>query len=127
MLADTRYLLAAIIAPQGAPLFHWQELGVDPDAKIGATLRIPRTGGGALQPVLTGCRYRVLAANAFHAALRQADRELREFSLEAAVSYLKLAYDIAPAALQATVRRLRGQRRSARCASASARPATTTR
>ena len=32
-------------------------------------------------------------------ALRQADRELREFSLEAAVSYLKLAYDMGPAAL----------------------------
>jgi len=51
---------------------------------------------------MTGCRYRVLAPNAFHAALRQADRELREFSLEAAVSYLKLAYDMSPGVLQAT-------------------------
>ncbi|MCX8113868.1 MAG: DUF2863 family protein, partial [Burkholderiaceae bacterium] len=30
MLADTRYLLAAIVAPQGAALYHWQETGVDP-------------------------------------------------------------------------------------------------
>jgi hypothetical protein len=102
MLADTRYLLAAIVAPQGAPLYHWQETGVDPDAKTAATNAFREQASAALAPVMTGCRYRVLAANAFHAALRQADRDLREFSLEAAVSYLKLAYDLAPNALQAT-------------------------
>ncbi len=103
MLADTRYVLAAIIAPQGAPLYHWQETGVDPDAKIAAMTAFREQVGGALAPLMTGCRYRVLAANAFHAALRQADRELREFSLEAAVSYLKLAYEMGPTALQATI------------------------
>ncbi len=102
MLADTRYVLAAIIAPQGAPLYHWQETGVDPDAKTAALNAFRDQVGAALAPVMTGCRYRVLAPNAFHAALRQADRDLREFSLEAAVSYLKLAYDMGPAALQAT-------------------------
>ncbi len=103
MLADTRYLLAAIIAPQGAPLYHWQETGVDPDAKIAALTAFREQVGSVLAPLMTGCRYRVLSANAFHAALRQADRELREFSLEAALSYLKLAYDMAPATLQATL------------------------
>jgi len=103
MLADTRYLLAAIVAPQGAALYHWQETGVDPDAKLAAIEAFREQAANALQPLLTGCRYRVLAPNAFHAALRQADRELREFSLEAAVSYLKLAYELAPPALQATI------------------------
>jgi len=102
MLADTRYVLAAIIAPQGAPLYHWQETGVDPDAKTAALTAFREQVGAALAPLMTGCRYRVLAPNAFHAALRQADRDLREFSLEAAVSYLKLAYDMGPAALHAT-------------------------
>ncbi|MFN7780839.1 MAG: DUF2863 family protein, partial [Betaproteobacteria bacterium] len=36
MLADTRYLLAAFVAPQGQALFHWQQPGVDPDAKTAA-------------------------------------------------------------------------------------------
>jgi hypothetical protein len=103
MLADTRYLLAAIVAPQGQALYHWQETGVDPDAKLGAIATFCEQVGNVLQPVMTGCRYRVLAPNAFHAALRNADRELREFSVEAAASYLKLAYDIKPAELQATV------------------------
>ncbi len=103
MLADTRYVLAAIVARQGAPLYHWQETGVDPDAKAAAQTAFREQVGGALAPLMTGCRYRVLAVNAFHAALRQADRELREFSLEAAVSYLKLAYDMAPTSLQATI------------------------
>ena len=101
MLADTRYVLIAIAAPQGAPLYHWQESGVDPDSKMGALAAFSEQVAGALQPVMTGCRFRVLAPNAFHAALRYADRELREFSLEAAVSYLKLAYDFTPSALTA--------------------------
>lgn len=103
MLADTRYLLAAIVAPQGAPLYHWQETGVDPDAKIAAMIAFREQVGAAMAPLMTGCRYRVLSPNAFHAALRQADRELREFSIEAAISYLKLAYDFAPSTLQATL------------------------
>lgn len=103
MLADTRYLLAALIAPQGQALYHWQETGVDPDAKQGAIATFCEQTGNALQPLMTGCRYRVLAPNAFHAALRDADRQLREFSVEAAVSYLKLAYDLKPGELQATV------------------------
>ena len=36
MLADTRYLSRPSPRRPRAPLFHWQELGVDPDAKIGA-------------------------------------------------------------------------------------------
>jgi hypothetical protein len=103
MLADTRYLLAAVVVPQGQALFHWQEPGVDPDAKTPALEAFCEQLGAVLQPIFTGCRARVLAPAAFHAALRQADRELRAFSLEAAVSYLKLAYDIAPQSLQATI------------------------
>jgi hypothetical protein len=103
MLADSRYVLAALVVPQGAPLYHWQETGVDPDAKTAAIEAFTEQLTGVLTPVMTGCRFRVLAPNAFHAALRLGDRELREFSLEAAVSFLKLTYDLAPAALQATV------------------------
>ncbi len=103
MLADTRYLLAALIAPQGQALYHWQETGVDPDAKQSAVTTFCEQLGNVLQPVMTGCRYRLLPPNAFHAALRDADRQLREFSIEAAASYLRLAYDLKPAGLQATV------------------------
>ena len=101
MLADTRYLLIGVAAPQGSALYHWQESGVDPDSKIAALAAFSEQVASVLQPVMTGCRFRVLPPNAFHASLRYADRELREFSLEAAVSYLKLAYDFAPAALTA--------------------------
>jgi hypothetical protein len=111
MLADTRYLLAAIIAPAGAPLYHWQETGVDSEAKLGALTAFREQVTNTLQPLMTGCRYRVLSPNAFHAALRQADRDLREFSLEAAVSYLKLAYDFAPNSLQAIVAPYEGDKR----------------
>jgi hypothetical protein len=103
MLADSRYLLAAIVVPQGGPLYHWQQTGVDPDAKTAAVVAFCEQFTNVITPVMTGCRFRTLAPNAFHAALRLADRELREFSLEAAISYLKLSYDFAPSTLQATV------------------------
>jgi hypothetical protein len=101
MLADTRYVVAALATPVGAPLFHWQELGVDPDAKIAALTAFREQAAAALQPALTGCRFRVLSPAAFHSALRFADRELREFSLEAAIAFLKLSYDFAPSTLAA--------------------------
>jgi hypothetical protein len=101
MLADTRYVLAAVATPAGGPLFHWQQLGVDPDAKIEALAAFREQVTNVLQPVMTGCRFRVLSPNAFHAALRFADRELREFSLEAAVAYLKLSYDFSAGSLSA--------------------------
>lgn len=103
MLADSRYVLAAIVVPQGAPLYHWQQTGVDPDAKTAAHAAFCEQLTGVLTPIMTGCRFRVLPPNAFHAALRLGDRELREFSLEAAISYLKLSYDLPPSSLQATV------------------------
>ncbi len=103
MLADTRYLLAAIVAPQGQALYHWQETGVDPDAKTAAMEAFIEQLSGVLSPAMTGCRFRVLPPNAFHAALRQADRELRGFSVDAAIAYLKLTYELAPSGLQATV------------------------
>ncbi len=103
MLADSRYLLAAIIVPQGAPLYHWQQTGVDPDAKAAAVEAFREQLTNILTPVMTGCRFRALAPNAFHAALRLGDRELREFSLEAAISFLKLSYELSPTSLQATM------------------------
>ena len=103
MLADSRYVLAAIVVPQGAPLYHWQQTGVDPDAKAAAVEAFREQLTNILTPVMTGCRFRVLAPNAFHAALRLGDRELREFSLEAAISFLKLSYELSPSSLQATM------------------------
>ncbi len=103
MLADGRYLLAAIVVPTGGPLYHWQQTGVDPDAKTAALAAFREQLTSVLAPLMTGCRFTVLGPNAFHAGLRQADRDLREFSLDAAVSYLKLAYDLLPSALQSTV------------------------
>jgi hypothetical protein len=103
MLADARYLLAAIVVPQGSPLFHWQQTGVDPESKLSAIQAFREQLDSALAPIMTGCKFRTLPPNAFHAALRHGDRELREFSLEAAVSFLKLTFDLSPTALQATI------------------------
>jgi len=103
MLADARYLLAAIVVPQGSPLYHWQQTGVDPESKLTAIQAFLDQMENVVAPIMTGCKFRPLAPNAFHASLRHGDRELREFSLEAAVSYLKLSFELSPSVLQATL------------------------
>jgi hypothetical protein len=103
MLADTRYVLAAIVVPGGGPLYHWQETGVDPDARAGAIEAFRGQVEKVLMPALTGCRFSVRAPTAFHSGLREADRDLRGFSLEAAVAFLKLVHELGPGTLQATV------------------------
>jgi len=103
MLADTRYVLAAIVTPQGQALYHWQETGVEPDSKLAAMDTFIAQVTGLLAPLLTGCHYQLLAPDAFHAALREADRRIRAFSLEAAIAFLKLTFDIPAHQLQATV------------------------
>ncbi len=76
---------------------------MDPESKLAAIQAFREQLDSVLAPIMTGCKFRTLPPNAFHAALRHGDRELREFSLEAAVSYLKLSFDLSASTLQATI------------------------
>jgi uncharacterized protein DUF2863 len=99
-LSDTRYLLGAIAAPRGAPLFRWQE----EDASREQAAQAWKTQGGpSLQAAMPGCAYEVVAPDAYYAAWRQADRFGRPYSLRSAVAFLQGALDVEPGALRAVV------------------------
>ena len=85
-LSDTRYLVAAITGARGAPLFRWQE------GDLGRELAVARwneQGSEVLRPLLPACAMDMLPPMAYHAALREADRASRPYSLIAAISFLQ--------------------------------------
>jgi hypothetical protein len=86
-LSDTRYLIGAIAVPRGAPLFRWNEAkSVTHESALKEWVK---QGGPCLEPLLTGCAFETLLADAYHAACRTADMASRPYSLRASVAFLQ--------------------------------------
>lgn len=99
-LSDTRYLLGAVAAPRGTPLFRWQE----EDGNRADALKHWRVqGGDAIRPLLPACAIELLLPQAYHAAAREADRASRAYSLRAAVAFLQTTLNLAASDLRAIV------------------------
>ncbi|HYP67149.1 MAG TPA: DUF2863 family protein [Thiobacillaceae bacterium] len=99
-LSDARYLVGLARAHPGQPLFHWQEQEVSRES----VLKTWQTQGGeAMRPALPACALQLLLPNAYFAAAREADRQLRAFSLGAAVDFLAANFSVAPAQLRVVI------------------------
>jgi hypothetical protein len=85
-LSDTRYVVGAIAVPRGAPLFRWNEGDSTREAALKEWVK---QGGPSFEPLLTGCAYQPLLADAYHAACRFADSASRPYSLRASVAFLQ--------------------------------------
>ena len=99
-LSDTRYLLGAVAAPRGAAMFRWQEDDGDPAE---AFRQWSMQGGDALRPMLPACALEFLPVLAYHAAVRDADRASRPWSLRAAVAFLQTVLNQPATELRAVV------------------------
>jgi hypothetical protein len=86
-LSDTRYLIGAIAVPRGRPLFRWNESKTC--TRETALKEWVKQGGPCLEPLLTGCAFETLLADAYHAACRAADMASRPYSLRASVAFLQ--------------------------------------
>ena len=105
-LADTRYLLAVVIAPQGAPLFRWQEPAhhVNFVAERASALEQWRTKATpTLTRLMPGCGIEVLLPEAYYVACREADKLVRPVSIRAAVHYLTNVLGVEAADLRAVI------------------------
>jgi hypothetical protein len=104
-LADTRYLLAVVAAPVGAPLFRWQS----PDAHdvIGERRRALSEWRAQVMPtierMLPGCGVELLLPEAYYVACREADKQIRPASIRAAVHFLTHTLSVEPGGLSAIV------------------------
>lgn len=99
-LSDTRYLIGAIAAPRGAPLFRWQE---DDGSRLEALKQWRQQGGEILRPLLPACAFELLLPQAYHAAVRESDRASRPYSLRAAVAFLQTTLNLAATDLRAVL------------------------
>lgn len=86
-LADTRYLLAAIVALPGEPLFHWQSALSIVDREV-ALRQWRNQATPNIAKLLPGCGIELLLPEAFYVACREADKQIRPASIHAAVNYL---------------------------------------
>ncbi|KAF0164988.1 MAG: hypothetical protein FD157_1669 [Rhodocyclaceae bacterium] len=99
-LSDTRYLVGVVAAPRGAALFRWQEDDGDPAESF---RQWALQGGDALRPLLPACAIEFLPVLAYHAAVRDADRASRPWSLRSAVAFLQTVLNQPAAELRAVV------------------------
>jgi hypothetical protein len=104
MLADTRYLLAAVAVPVGAPIFRWQLTANAHFATREDCLEAWATQGRPnLEPVLPGCGFEMLLPDAYHVNLRESDRRIRPYGIRAGVHFLTHALNVTPGQLVAAV------------------------
>lgn len=99
-LSDTRYLIGVVCAPAGAPLFRWQE---EDGSRSESHKQWRAQGGEALRPLLPACAMEPLLPQSFHAAVREADRASRPYSLRSAVAFLQTALNVAAGSLRAVI------------------------
>jgi hypothetical protein len=105
-LADTRYLLVAVVAPLGAPLFRWQE----PQHQLNFSAERERAlnqwreqATPNVARLLPGCGIELLLPEAYYVACREADKLIRPVSIRAAVHYLTNTLGVESSDLRAVV------------------------
>jgi hypothetical protein len=89
-ISDARFILGAVIVPQGQPIFSWAQEEVSLEA---VQQTWTEQAHAALAPMLAGVQYQVLMPGAFFATLRKTDRESRPFHVQAGVAYLQALLD----------------------------------
>ncbi len=111
ILADPRFLLAAVAVPAGGALFRWQEEGSK--AYLDRTLCLKQWSDQAsveLARILPGCELECLLPDAYYSACRDADESIRPHMLNVAVRYLEDSLEINASDLRAVIGGF-GQRR----------------
>lgn len=104
MLADTRYLVAAVAVPEGKALFRWQQSPGELGEGRHLCLAHWREHSTALfTQFLPGCGFEILTPDAYYVSNREADRKVRPLSVKAAVSWLGAALNIETSELRAVV------------------------
>jgi hypothetical protein len=105
-LADTRYLLVAIVAPLGAPLFRWQEpqhLSNFMAERANALEQWRAQATDNIARLLPGCGIELLLPEAYYVACREADKLIRPVSIRAAVHYLTNTLGVEASDLRAVI------------------------
>ena len=103
MLSDTRFLIAAVAAPRGSPLFRWQEDGAGHASRAACLEQWISQARPTIAKLLPGCVFECLLPDAYYVNLRESDRRVRPYAVRSAVAFLESALQVPPARLRAVV------------------------
>jgi hypothetical protein len=104
VLADPRYLLGAVAAPAGAPLFRWQEDAREHHAERSACLEAWSTQAKpTMAGIMPGCEFELMLPDAFFYSCRESDKKVRPLTVRAAVNYLTTTLNVGADRLGAIV------------------------
>jgi len=101
-LADTRYLLAVVAAPAGAPLFAWQATMNAAD-RVAALAQWRAQATPNITSIMPGCGVELLMPEAYYVACREADKHIRPASIRAAVHFLTHTLSVEASGLRAII------------------------
>jgi hypothetical protein len=103
VLADPRFIIAALSAPSGTPIFRWQ---AEPPARQERGVSLIGWQNAMHEPMaslLPGCEFELLLPESYFTNCRLADKHVRPLSIRAAVNYLESGLGILPAGLSCVV------------------------
>ena len=101
-LADTRYLLAALVVPAGEPLLRWQS-SLQVNDREQALQQWQSQALPNIVRLLPGCGIELLLPEAYYVACREGDRKIRPASIRAAVHFLTHTLEIDARELHACI------------------------
>lgn len=104
MLADARFVVAAVAVPKGKAVFSWQAAT---DDIAGHRAACHQQWQDAINPVIqaryTACTIDYIQPDAYYVNSREADRRIRPLALKAAVIWLQNAANLRGSELQAAI------------------------
>ncbi|QWE15789.1 DUF2863 family protein [Polynucleobacter sp. AP-Nino-20-G2] len=103
VLADPRFIIAAIAAPSGTPLFRWQAEPPTRQERGVSLIGWQNTMRDPVASLLPGCEFELLLPEAYFTNCRLADKQVRPLSIRAAVNFLESTLGVLPAGLSCVV------------------------
>lgn len=103
VLADPRFIIAAIAAPSGAPLFRWQAEAPTRQERGFSLIGWQNTMQEPIAALLPGCEFELLLPEAYFTNCRLADKQVRPLSIRAGVNFLESTLGVLPAGLSCVV------------------------
>ena len=105
LLADTRFVVAAIAVPIGEAVFSWQEKANPLAALQQAQSQWQQQAEQILAPMFAGCQNEYLPLNGYFYNNRESDKRMRPLAVKAAVQWLAMITNSPVAEVHAVIAR----------------------
>ncbi|MBU3575529.1 DUF2863 family protein [Polynucleobacter sp. UK-Mo-2m-Kol15] len=103
VLADPRFIIAAVAAPSGSPLFRWQAETPTRLERGVSLIGWQNTMQEPIAALLPGCEFELLLPEAYFTNCRLADKQVRPLSIRSGVNFLESTLGVLPAGLSCVV------------------------